>query len=148
MGTRSKRKRSAARARLDARSLVTLEVVCDGPARGWVHTHGLAALGHPELEIRGVPMFLGHAAAQVLGDLVDYLVNDATHPLLAGQNVGLARASFQVVEGHPDEAAGYDAYHYVDPRLTLVDLPPHPLDCDECVAEAAAREAARSGLPS
>ncbi|MFO0583043.1 MAG: hypothetical protein U0229_12290 [Anaeromyxobacter sp.] len=144
MGTRSRRRRSAPRARVDARSLVKLEVVCDGPARGWVHTHGLAALGHPELEIRGVPMFLAHGAAQVLGDLVEYLVNDATHPLLAGQNVGLARASFRVVEGRPDEEAGYDRFHYVDPRLTLVDLPPHPMDCDECVREAAAR----SGLPS
>ena len=121
-----------------------LELVCEGPARGWLHTHGLAALGHPELEIRGVPMFLGNAAAQVLGDLVEYLVNEATHPLLAGQTVGLARASFQVVEARPDEAAGYGEEHYRDARLTLVDLPPHPCDCDDCAREMAALQGWRS----
>lgn len=143
-GKRSRAAGCGSRARLDARKLVQLELVCEGPARGWLHTHGLAALGHPELEIRGVPMFLGSAAAQVLGDLAEYLVNEATHPLLAGQTVGLARGSFQVIEGRPDAAAGYDDAHYRDVRLTLVDLPPHPLDCDDCAREAAAPQEWRS----
>jgi hypothetical protein len=141
MGTRSK---ARVRGRLDPRERVKLELVTDGPARGWLHTHGLAELGHPELEIRGVPFFLGHAAAQVLGELVDDLVHTATKPLLAGQSLSIGRASYRVIEGRPDEEAGFDPGHYRDVRLTLVDLPPHPCDCDDCAREAAARMGFRS----
>ena len=61
----------------------------DGPARGWLHTHGLSVRGLPELETRNVPLFLGNAAAGVLNDFADYLLNEATAPLLAGISQGL-----------------------------------------------------------
>ncbi len=58
-----------------------IHVVTGGPARGWVRTHGLAARGRPELEIRSVPLFLAPAAGRLLNDLADYLLNDAEAPL-------------------------------------------------------------------
>ena len=48
--------------RLDPKREIVLHHLTDGQAKGWLHTHGLAAHGKPELEIRNVPLFLGTAA--------------------------------------------------------------------------------------
>lgn len=120
-----------------------LHHVTDGPAKGWLHTHGLAAHGKPELEMRNVPLFLGAAAAGLLNDLADYLLNDAVAPLVAGQLVQWGASTIRVVAGRPDEDAGYDPAHYDDVvRLVLVDPP--DTRCDECANDLARR----SPLPS
>jgi hypothetical protein len=50
-------------------------MVTDGDAtRGWVHTHGMANLGLPELEIRHVPSFLNEGAVMLLRDICDYML--------------------------------------------------------------------------
>ena len=90
---RRMRGRSPLRGRLDPRREIELHFVTSGPAKGWLHTHGLAAHGKPELEIRKVPLFLRGAAGAVLNDLADYLLNDATTPLLAGQTVSFGSSS-------------------------------------------------------
>ena len=42
--------------RVDVTSALTIHMISDGEGmRGWVHTHGMAAFGKPELEIRGLP---------------------------------------------------------------------------------------------
>jgi hypothetical protein len=133
------RDRSRARARLDPKREVELHHVTDWPARGWLHTHGLAARGLPELEIRNVPLFLGKAAAGVLNDFADYLLNEATAPLLAGQLVRLGHYSVQVVAGQPNPTAGYDPEHYADIRLGVVDAPEMECACEECARELAQR---------
>jgi len=43
--------------------------------KGWVHTHGLSKHGLPELEIRGVPLFLADDAVRLINDISDYLLN-------------------------------------------------------------------------
>jgi hypothetical protein len=135
---------SPARRRLDPRRTIELHHVTDGPARGWLHTHGLAAHGKPELEIRNVPVFLGRLAAGLLNDLADYLLNDATAPLRAGESIAYGSSSIHVVEGHADPDAGYDPEHYRDVRLVLTDPPEAAGACDECAKELARRPA----LPS
>ncbi|HSD20929.1 MAG TPA: hypothetical protein VLC54_12875 [Anaeromyxobacter sp.] len=139
--TRARRLRDRPRVRwrLDPNREIELHHVTDGPARGWLHTHGLAAHGLPELEMRNVPLFLGKAAAGVLNDLADYLLNEATAPLLAGQLVRLGHYSVQVVAGQPDQAAGYDPEHYADIRLVVVDAPEMECACEECARELAQR---------
>jgi hypothetical protein len=120
---------------------VEIHLVTDGPAKGWSHTHGLAAHGRPELEIRGVPLFLGSATARLLNDLADYLLNDAQAPLLAGQIIHGGRSALQVVAAHPDPDGGYDPAHYVDVRLLIVDAPDTGCACEECARELANRPA-------
>lgn len=130
---------SRRRQRLDAKREIVVHHVTDGPAKGWIHTHGLDAHGKPELEIRSVPLFLGGVATGLLNDLADYLLNDAASPVVAGQLVSWGRRSIQVLEARPDEDAGYDPAHYLTTRLVLVDPPSDRCACDECVRESARR---------
>ncbi len=125
--------------RLDPKREVVLHHVTDGPAKGWLHTHGLAAHGKPELEIRRVPRFLGPAAAGLLNDLADYLLNDAAALLAAGERVEWGGCTIRVVAGKPDEAAGYDAAHYEGVRLEIEDPPDAESVCSECACELARR---------
>lgn len=118
-----------------------LHYLTEDPGRGWLHTHGLAAHGQPELEIRDVPSFLRRAAGGILNDMAGYLLNDAKKPLVAGDLVHLdERTTVQVVAGEGDAAAGYDPAHYEGyVRLTVVEPPDTGCECAECAREAARR---------
>lgn len=127
------------RPRLDPLREIVLHQVLDGPAKGWVHTHGLAAHGRPELEIRNLPLFMGSLASRLLNEIADYLLNDAARPLRAGELIAFGRRQVQVVAAEADEAAGYDAAHYSGyVRLRLVDPPDAECACDECAREPSA----------
>jgi hypothetical protein len=128
--------------RLKAVREIVLDLVTTGPARGWLHTHGLAAHGKPELEIRNIPVFVGAAAAGLLNDVADYVLN-TTRPVAPGDLVRWGRVAVRLAEARPDPAGGYDPEHYVVPRLQLVDAPEDPCLCDDCCAECA-RERATS----
>lgn len=124
------------RPRLDPRREIVLHHLTDGPGRGWLHTHGLAAHGKPELEMRNVPVFLRGPAAGILNDVAEYLLNDASTPLVAGDLVHLGRSTIRVLAAGPDEEAGYDRAHYDGcVRLVLVDPPDAECACDECARE-------------
>jgi len=41
----------------------------------WAHTHGLAAYGLPELEVRDAPSYLATPAGTLLNAVADYLLN-------------------------------------------------------------------------
>ncbi len=118
-----------------------LHYVTDGPARGWLHTHGLAAHGKPELEIRNVPMFLRDAASGLLNDVAGYLLNDARAPLVAGDLIELGTTSrIRVLAARADPEAGYDPSHYEGyVRLVVVDPPDTGCECEECAKERARR---------
>ncbi len=133
------RPRSPLRRSLDARREVLLHHVTDGPAKGWLHTHGLAEHGIPELEIRNVPLFLGPVAAALVNDVCDYLLNDAPLPLEAGQSMSCGTSTLHFVAAQPDPAGGYDAAHYRDVRLLIVDPPDTEGACEECARELAHR---------
>ena len=132
------------RMRLDPIREITIEALTDGPSRGWLHTHGLARHGKPELEIRGLPLFMRRAGSAILNDLAGYLLNDATAPLLPGQIIEGPGGPIRAVEGRPDDSLGYRADHYTTPRLTLVDAESMGCECDECAKEKAARPLFRS----
>ena len=57
--------------------------------RGWVHTHGMDALGLPELEIRDCPAYFGEAAARILRQVCDYML-DSGKVVKAGENMGIS----------------------------------------------------------
>lgn len=52
---------------------VVVHGVTSGEHRGSIHTHGLTALGHPEIEMRAVPLFLFDDASRFLLALVQYV---------------------------------------------------------------------------
>lgn len=61
----------------------------DGVLFGWVHTHGLAKLGHKELEIRNIhPIYLTRQAGKLLIHLADWIVN-VDKPWSLGETVAL-----------------------------------------------------------
>ncbi len=128
---------SRRRPRLEAMREIVVHHVTDGPAKGWIHTHGLEAHGRPELEIRNVPLFLGGAATGLLNDLAEYLMNDAVSPLVAGELIAWGRWSIQALAARPDDDAGFDPEHYRTTRLMLVDAPSDGCECDECARERA-----------
>jgi hypothetical protein len=128
------------RQRLDPKREIVLHHVTDGPAKGWLHTHGLAAHGKPELEIRNVPVFLGAAAGALLNDLAGYLLNDAPAPLVAGELLRCGATTIRVLAANPDADQGYDPAHYDGcVRLVLVDPPDSACACDECAKALAGR---------
>jgi hypothetical protein len=87
-----------------------------------------------------VPLFLAGPAGELLNEVAGYLLNDATSPLLAGQSIKLGSRIVDVVEGRPDEDAGYDPEHYAGcTRLTLIDPPEGPCRCEDCERELARR---------
>jgi hypothetical protein len=43
---------------------------------GWIHTHGMADRGYPELEVRGVPDFLAEPAAAPITCLYNYMIDE------------------------------------------------------------------------
>lgn len=60
--------------KVSVQELMQIHLLSDGPTKGWVHTHGLARYGLPELEIRGIPLFLGARAAELLNMLAEYML--------------------------------------------------------------------------
>ncbi len=116
--------------RIDVRKLIEIHHLTDGPCKGWVHTHGLAKLGRPELEIRHVPPLFVSSAGRILNSVAEYMLGNEDKPVLPGHTMELDRATLLLFsEGKADAAAGYDASHYRVPVLTI-----HALEqlCEEC----------------
>ncbi len=46
--------------KIDVLQAIEVHFVPDaGPVKGWLHSHGMAKHGQPELEIRNIPLFCG-----------------------------------------------------------------------------------------
>jgi len=101
--------------------------------KGWVHTHGMAEYGLPELEIRNVPVFLGVPASTVLRAVCEYMLDSGKRVSL-GENMALnEKMAFSFRSAVP--ISGEDEHYKVE-RWELIDL----LDfcqCEECRATAA-----------
>jgi hypothetical protein len=122
--------------KLNVREKINVHAVTDGPAKGWVHTHGLAAYGYPELEIRDVPPLFYASATIILNGVADYLLNYCKKPLTAGQTMQFDSMTYlKFHEARPDDEKGYDSNHYETPvlRVSSIELP-----CSCCPPKAAA----------
>lgn len=112
-------------------AVLQIHMVADVDQRGpWVHTHGLEAFGLPELEIRGVmPCFLLPAAAGILVEVADYLLNGGRAVSL-GQALALDEVTLVRI-GRAEPLPG-QLDHYGHERWMVVDVPTSycPL-CDE-----------------
>lgn len=105
--------------RLDPAKETVVHIVSD--ERGWVHTHGLDKHGLPELEVRGVPLFLAEDAVVLLNEISDYLLNSG-NPVKPGQTMQVGNRHIVFESGHSRDAA-LDAGHYDTPRLCVKDDP-------------------------
>lgn len=103
--------------RIDIQKEIDLHIVSEGPTKGWVHTHGMAKFGKPELEMRNVPLFLAHAASSLMNAVCDYILNEGA-VIKTGENVSLGGMCVVRIEELPllDET-------HPGPRWTLTDAP-------------------------
>jgi hypothetical protein len=106
------------RKKLDVQKLIEIHYVTTGDCKGWVHTHGLARYGRPELEIRKVPALFATSAAHMLNEIAEYLL-ESRKPMLPGHTMELGRDMLLMLEGKPDAEHGYDELHYRVPVLTV-----------------------------
>ena len=125
---RGKRRRPAVnstgtRKPVNVREALELHLVGEpGQDECWVHTHGMADLGLPELEIRSVmPRFLMPDAAHLLMDIADYMLNSGkTVRVDEVVHLGdLAQVCFSVA--HP--ANDGETAHYAVERWSVLDVP-------------------------
>jgi hypothetical protein len=98
---------------------------------GWLHTHGMDAAGLPELEMRHVPAFLAEAAAGLLREVCDYMLETGRR-IESGHTMSTSsRTRFKFVTPEPMQG---DEDHYESERLQIVD---HEPLCDCCGFRAA-----------
>jgi hypothetical protein len=93
---------------------------------GWIHTHGMAAEGYPELEIMRIPLFLGKPASVLLYDVCDYMLRTGRR-VKAGET--MAASSGAVFRFERPEPMPSCENHYQLERLQIVDL---EASCDCC----------------
>jgi hypothetical protein len=99
----------------------------------WMHTHGLADHGLPELEIRGLPRFFFVEGGSLLNALADYLLNEP-RPVKPFDYISLdGPRGGTLIQLVPAEVREPITGHYDHPRLTVQDPPPELCcDCDIC----------------
>lgn len=113
-------KKKVAAKKIDIQKRVTVHMVMDGAGtRGWVHTHGMDALGLPEIEVRDVPTFMMFAAGALVNQVCDHMVNSG-EVFKIGETMRVGRdIPFRFQELAP--IAGDEA-HFTHPRWALTDL--------------------------
>jgi len=108
-----------------------MHLVHDESDGAWVHTHGLDAFDLPELEIRGIkPRYLGSAAAGLLKEICDYMLNSGNTVHL-GENMLLGQRTR--VRFDKSRAVGAARCHYEVERWTVIHDDSTVL-CDMCAA--------------
>jgi len=119
--------------RVDPTDVMEIRFVFDepgNPIHGWVYTIGLAKQQLPELEIREVPTFMFAAAATILNNVADYMLNEE---LPIGLNETMELGSkfciFRFVKKPPIE--GQEAF-YTNERWCLVEPGGLGSLCNEC----------------
>jgi hypothetical protein len=86
---------------------------------GWLHTHGMEALGLPELEARHIPGFLCEANTTLLSFICDYMIESDAR-VRAGETMKISdRTHFRFVASEPMPG---NEDHYVVERLQIVDF--------------------------
>lgn len=81
---------------LDPRLHVTVHVVADEDT-AWIHTHGLAKFGRPEVEVYGVPEDLREPVGVVMLDIAAYVIDGAV--IKRGQKLGHRDSPVRVLAG-------------------------------------------------
>lgn len=117
----------------DIEELIHIHIVSTGNAEmGWIHTHGMNKLGCPELEMRGIPLYLMEPAAGLLNHIAEYMIEQqklGKRPVQLGHTMAVSRrTAFRFVKLAPIEGS---ENHYVEERWALSDEPMRGR-CVEC----------------
>jgi hypothetical protein len=92
---------------------------------GWIHTHGMAERGYPDVEVRGVPDFLAEEAAELIGTVCSYMLDKAVC-IKPGETMATSpRTRFRLIKPEPFPCA---EDHYAVERLQIVDVE-HVCEC-------------------
>jgi len=123
--------------RFNIQKHIELHAVTNGADQtGWIHTHGMHKLGCPDLEIRGVPLFLVSEAASLLNHVARYIVEQSRsgdHVVQLGHVMSASPSSiFRFVKLDPIQG---DEEHFQHERWALSDEPMRNM-CDDCVEAA------------
>lgn len=119
-------KRTKSTRDIDIRDHIVIHCITEEPHCGWMHTHGMAELGLPELEIRSVPLFLSPDAANLLNHIAQYMydgkngLNDA-RPVKLGQRLGVG--PMQIVQFVKLMPIPGEEDHYANECWALSDSP-------------------------
>lgn len=102
---------------------VRVEALTDGS--GWIHTHGMATLGLPELEMRNVPLFLVGGATRILNIIAAYMYDGkngqpGTRAVKAGETLRVGNITVGVDVATPLPG---NEEHYVTERWLVTDAP-------------------------
>jgi hypothetical protein len=109
--------------RIDVIKEIVVEGIIDGNTKGWVHTHGMAKFGKPELEMRNVPLFLVGQATHLINQVCDYILNSGKK-VQAGEVFQMGPSIFRLHEASPidpDDKALVEL-HYRTPRWIFVEM--------------------------
>jgi hypothetical protein len=86
---------------------------------GWVHTHGMDAHGYPEIEVRGVPDFLGESVVALIRHVCNYMLDEEVR-IKPGETMEISpRTRFRLIK--PDPLPGEEDHYDVE-RLQIVDV--------------------------
>lgn len=103
-------------------------VISGTETKGWVHTHGMDRLGLPELEMRKVPAFLAEAAAGMLANVCDYMI-DSGKTVSVGETMAVSpRTTFRLVTTVPIPGR---ENHYETERWQIAEV---ECQCEDCGA--------------
>lgn len=103
-----------------------MHLVAGPPLDGWVHTHGMADLGLPELEARQIPRYLMQPTAHLLWTIAEYML-DSDRPVLLGDTMhaeGYGKVTLRKLAPYCDYPS-----HYADERWAIVDEGPPLCEC-------------------
>ena len=101
-------------------------VVSGTHTKGWVHSHGMDQHGLPELEMRNVPAFLVEAAAHILREVCNYMI-DSGNKVSLGETMAVSdRTAFHFAKAEP--ILGQEN-HYEAERWQIVEVQGR---CEEC----------------
>ena len=86
---------------------------------GWIHTHGMAERGYPEVEVRGVPDFLAESAAGLIRHVCNYMLDEEVR-IKPGETMETSpRTRFRLIKAEPLPG---EEDHYLVERLQIVDV--------------------------
>jgi hypothetical protein len=86
---------------------------------GWIHTHGMADRGYPEVEVRGVPDFLAESAAGLIRHVCNYMLDEVVR-INPGETMETSsRTRFRLIKSEPLPG---EEDHYAVERLHIVDV--------------------------
>lgn len=87
---------------VDVQKSIIIHIIFNGEnTKGWLHTHGMFVYGMPEVEMRSVPLFLAHAAGELINRVCDYMLNSEDKFFKAGQVFDFGGSVFKLVRAPP-----------------------------------------------